>query len=86
MLKQIFEILVYIFAAIGFLLVAGYFAVRLGITNTEGIVDLQQESFLAGAGSAGDVAWSHTEEWAVLEAAIRKDTAAINRAAGGRGR
>lgn len=80
MLKQIFEIIVYVFAAIGFLLVAGYFAVRLGITNTEGVIDLQQEDFIGGAAGA-EIPWSYTEEWGILEAAIRKDTAAINRAA-----
>ena len=49
MLKKIFQITSYIFAAVGFVLTAGYFAVRLGITNTSGVIDLQQEDFLANA-------------------------------------
>jgi hypothetical protein len=44
--RKIFHIIVYIFAAIGFLLTAGYFAVRFGLTNVRGIIDIQQQSFL----------------------------------------
>jgi hypothetical protein len=44
-LKKIFQIAVYIFAIIGFVLVAGFFAVRFGLTNTKGIIDIQSEEF-----------------------------------------
>jgi hypothetical protein len=88
MFRKIFRILVYIFAAIGFILVAGYFAVRFGLTNTTGIIDTQRESFLSGGSNqlaASDVStllpWTTTEEWAVLDTAIRKDSSALNKAA-----
>lgn len=86
MLKKLFTIIVYCFAAIGFFLVAGYFAVRLGLTNEPGIIDVQRENFLGGAvgmfspsEETGD--WKKSEEWAVLEEAIRRDEAVIKRAA-----
>ncbi|MEJ0053895.1 MAG: hypothetical protein WDN10_04210 [bacterium] len=88
MLKKVVSIVIYIFAAIGFFLVVGYFAVRFGLTNTSGIVDLQREAFI-GSATSTDFApsdprgtpWQKTEEWQVLEAALRKDTAALDRAA-----
>ena len=46
MFRKIFQILIYIFAFIGFILVAGYFAVKFGLTNTRGIIDVQREAFL----------------------------------------
>jgi hypothetical protein len=88
MAQKILKLLIYVFAAIGFVLVAGFFAVKLGITNTTGIIDEQRESFLEGADGgapASDIntslPWTETEEWGVLDAAIRRDTDAINRAA-----
>lgn len=85
MLKKIFTIFVYLFAAIGFFLVAGYLLVRFGFTNESGIIDTQRENFL-GAGLPWATFdqrtnWQETEEWGILEAAIRRDEAAINRAA-----
>jgi hypothetical protein len=105
-LKKLFLILVYIFAAVGFFLVAGYFAVRFGLTNEAGIIDEQREAFfgtstqqgLAGAlGSGGLPAqgqpnqaaaapayvgpWQQSQEWKVMEEAIRRDEAVIRRAA-----
>ena len=92
MLSRFFQITVYIFAIIGFLFVAMYFAVKYGLTNTTGIIDTQRESFLVGAAGAAppsdvsaDLPWSQTEEWGVLDASIRKDAPAINRAAGDAG-
>ncbi len=83
MLKRAFTLLVYAFAAIGLFLTGGYLLVRLGLTNESGIVDVQREAFLAGAGAspAREVAWSETEEWQVLDAAIRRDEAVVKRAA-----
>lgn len=87
--KHAFNTLVYLFAAIGFLLVVGYFAVKYGLTNTSGIIDTQREAFLHGAGTVSvplsdidpALPWSATEEWGVLDAAIRKDAPVIRRAA-----
>jgi len=87
-LKKIFTGLVYLFAVIGFVLVAGYFAVRLGLTNTSGIIDLQREAFLGPSSSASVASseppgtpWQETEEWQVLAVAITNDQSAINKAA-----
>lgn len=88
MLWKVFQFIVYGFAIVGFLLVAAYFAVKFGVTNTTGIIDTQRESFLQGAGKGAPVSdvdaklpWSETEEWGVLDASIRKDADAINRGA-----
>jgi len=79
--KKIFKILVYVFAAIGFFLVLGFFAVRFGITNTTGIIDRQRENFVGDSTAPKDLAphyvngtpWEQTSEWRVLESALRKD-------------
>jgi hypothetical protein len=93
--KITWTILVYIFAAIGFGLVVTYFAVRLGFTNTSGIIDLQRESFLGSATTTATAdqspeypkgtPWQNTEEWQVLATSTVKDTAVINRAAAASG-
>mgnify|MGYP001549158611 CR=1 FL=1 len=92
MVRKIFQILVYLFAAIGFVLVVGYFAVKYGITNTTGIIDQQRESFLVASSSemaAADVTtilpWTETEEWATLDTAIRKDGSSVSQAAAASG-
>lgn len=89
MVKKIFMIIVYGFAIVGFLLVAAYFAVKFGFTNEKGIIDVQRESFLqdvkpaeASSTPAAYVGpWQDSEEWQILEGAIRRDEAVINRAA-----
>ncbi len=89
--RQAFFILVYIFAAIGFGLVVGYFAIKLGFTNQKGIIDTQREAFLA-SGTASSTSptyaaetftgpWPLSPEWAIMESAIRKDQPTIERAA-----
>ena len=96
-LIRLFFVLVYIFAAIGFFLVAGYFAVRFGLTNEKGIIDTQREAFLSGAALLGQSAsvgansqntgpayagpWQQSEEWGILDQAIRRDQSTIERAA-----
>ena len=89
--RIIWTVVVYIFAAIGFGLVVTYFAVRFGLTNTTGIIDLQRETFLGNATSTAAITqtpeypsgtpWQNTEEWQVLSAAATTDAPAINRAA-----
>ncbi|HEX7651805.1 MAG TPA: hypothetical protein VF439_03790 [Candidatus Paceibacterota bacterium] len=87
-LRTVLNIVVYIFAAAGFILIVGYFAVKYGVTNTTGIIDTQRESFLEGAAGAAPASdteaslpWSETEEWGTLDAAVRKDTDPLSRAA-----
>lgn len=94
-LKLAWKILVYIFAIIGFVLVVTYFGVRLGLTNTNGIIDLQREAFLGNATTtaAADLTpeypngtpWQNTEEWQVLSAAVTKDAPVIDQAAAASG-
>lgn len=85
MFKKVFNIVVYIFAAIGILLVGGYFAVKFGLTNEKGIIDTQREAFLGDANTAAEPGytgpWQESEEWQVMESAIRRDASVINRAA-----
>ena len=95
--RKIFQILVYIFAAIGLFFTAGYFAVRFGLTNVRGIIDIQQQSFL-DSGKAGQTAnvvdsqtdsqnstntyyWQTLPEWQVIKTAVQKDAPTIDRAA-----
>lgn len=82
-LKKIFTFFVYFFAIIGFLLVAGYFAIMWGFTNTNGIIDNQS---LLGKAEMSVLSPSSLpeslkgEEWRVLKSAIQNDMFSINRA------
>lgn len=78
-MKSIFRIVVYIFAVIGFVLVAGYVAVQFGLTKTEGIVDEQHDYFQTQVEK--DDSWTETEEWTVLREAIKKEDLAIQKVA-----
>lgn len=76
--KRVGLVIVFIFAAIGFVLTAGYLAVRFGLTNESGIIDVQRDYFLD---PGTEVSWSATEEWGVLEEALRRDERTVKRAA-----
>jgi hypothetical protein len=78
--------IVYIFAVIGFVLVAGFFAVKFGWTNTPGIIDTQREAFLDNRASNRTTAtntpsWATGEEWQTLKDATLKDSTDIYAAA-----
>jgi hypothetical protein len=90
--KHAFFVVVYVFAAIGFALVVGYFAIKSGLTNQKGIIDTQREAFLAAGAvnaTSTDTAaaptfvgpWPLSPEWSIIEAAIRKDQPTITKAA-----
>jgi len=97
MYKKIFQILVYIFAAIGLFFTLGYFAVKYGLTNVPGIIDNQQQSFLnsgktdqtanvvgsqnQNGSTAGEYYWQTLPEWQVIKIAVQKDAPTIDRAA-----
>ena len=86
MLKKVGLIIVFIFAGIGFFLVAGYFAVKFGLTNESGIIDAQREDFFEGIATPEPASsytgpWQESEEWNVMDAAIRRDVTVLNRAA-----
>ena len=86
--KKILNILIYIFAIIGFVLVGGFFAVKFGLTNTRGVIDNQRESFINGGKNTASVVnsqnqnyyWTTLPEWQTIKAAVIKDQAVINRA------
>lgn len=84
------HIFIYIFAILGFILTAIFFAVQLGITNEQGIVDLQRNTFTKnnssnpvttpGGKAETTPKWVHSEEWAVLHDAIIRDREPIYKA------
>ena len=76
--RQIFKIVVYIFAIIGFLLVSVYAAVELGLTKTSGIIDNQHDYFKDQTASTSDSQpWEEGDEWQVLRSAVTKDQTSI---------
>jgi len=79
-LMIIFKIAVYIFALIGFILVAGFIAIHFGWTKTSGIIDKQHDYFKQ-ATSTTDLAWTQSLEWQTLSVAISKDASDITKAA-----
>jgi hypothetical protein len=86
-MKRIFNIALYIFAAIGVALSAMYVAVKIGLTNTSGIVDNQHNYFKAQVLSAenqtattSSQVWMRGQEWDILKQAVAKDKDPIDRA------
>ncbi len=85
-MRKIFNIIIYFFAGIGFILVGVYFALGLGLTKTSGIIDTQHDYFknqvngTASSTSTSVEAWQQSEEWQILKAAIVNDTAIITAA------
>lgn len=75
--KYLWLTFVYFFALIGLVLVGGYFAVKLGWTDTRGIVD-SLDRYTTGR---DNYPWMQGQEWQVLQEAISKDEAVIKRAA-----
>jgi hypothetical protein len=65
-LKVGFNVIVYVFAAIGLFLVAGYFALQSGLTTP---VDAPKGP------------WKQSEEWQVLATALTRDQAPLTKAA-----
>ncbi len=83
-LKNTFNIGVYFFALVGFLLTAGYFGVKFGLTNTRGIIDEQRKGFFEVENQATpiNIVWNKSEEWATLREALKKDSSVINQVSG----
>lgn len=82
-MKFLWTLALYVFAAVGVVLVAVYLAVLLGFTNTPGIVDSGRFFRPAGGeqGKPGDYVWAKGEEWQALAIAIEKDAKVIEQAA-----
>ena len=73
--KKVLITIIVIFSIIGFILVAGYCALRFGLTNTTGIIDEQNTSFLKiNADDTYQVfPLEHTPEWIAFRQAVVKD-------------
>jgi hypothetical protein len=84
-IKPIFKTLIYIFAGIGFFLTAGFFAVKFGFTNTDGIIDTQRADFLKDQTTQTletKALWNQGEEWLTFKNAITKDLTILKRVEG----
>jgi hypothetical protein len=82
-LKRGFHVVTIFFAIIGFILVAGYFAIRFGFTNTQGIIDNQTKKFIPKA-TVGNKTYTefplaHTPEWISFRQAVAKDLPIITK-------
>ena len=83
-----FKTIVYIFAAIGFVMVIAYAALELGWTKTTGIIDDQHDYFKNQINASSSIAvtdennaWEQGSEWQVLKTAIIADKDSIDSAA-----
>ena len=72
-IKTIFNVVIICFSIIGFVLVVGYVAIRLGFTKTTGIIDTQTKNFLGDRKSYLKFTLSHTPEWIAFRQAVSKD-------------
>lgn len=77
------KIVVILFAIIGFVLCFGYLAVRLGLTKTQGIMDVQTKNFITKESlQKGDYATfplAHSPEWVAFRQAVTKDKPMIDK-------
>jgi hypothetical protein len=71
--------LIVIFAFIGFILVFGYLAIRLGLTKTSGIIDHQAKNFLSNPKEYPQFPLAHTPEWIAFRQAVSKDKIIIEK-------
>jgi hypothetical protein len=85
--KKILTFLIYAFACIGFILTSGFFAVKFGLTNEKGVIDMQKNTFVHQNNNEtlpqrelSEEAWKKTEDWKTLKIAILKDREAIYKA------
>ncbi len=75
-LHKAFKVLVFVFAFIGLFFVIGYFAVRLKLTNTPGIIDEQNKNFVQVAKETKKYTsfpLAHSPEWTAFRIAVTKD-------------
>lgn len=85
MYKKIILILkgvVIAFAVIGFLLVIGYLAVLFKFTDTDGIIDIQNQSFRNNISQEKiytEFPLAHTPEWIAFRQAVAKDKEIIDK-------
>ena len=74
------KIIVYLFAIAGLFFVGGFFAIKSGLTNTSGIIDIQQENFLkVGSSEFKRFPLAHTPEWIAFRQAVALDRDVLTR-------
>lgn len=79
-IRLVINVLVYSFASIGFVLVAGFFAITFGLTNTRGIIDTQQAGFLkSNTEEYARFPLAHTPEWIAFRVAVTRDREVLAR-------
>lgn len=85
-LKPSIKIIIIIFAIIGFILCFGYFSIKLGLTKTKGIIDVQTQNFVTKESVQNETEQSytpfplaHSPEWVAFRQAIIKDKAIIEK-------
>lgn len=78
--KKILIVLMSIFALIGLAAVGGFVAIKLGWTNTKGVVD-ENSRFLQASALQEAPIWTNTPEWKTLAHAAAADVSTINKAA-----
>lgn len=81
-LHYFFKGIIVLFAIIGFVLVAGYTAMRFKLTNTSGVIDAQNRSFLVGIKKEKtyiEFPLAHTPEWNAFKQAVAKDKIMIDK-------
>lgn len=80
-MKRGINIIVYIFAFIGFSMIVIFLAVQTGLTKSKGIIDKQHDFFKNQNHTKNKTieAWQTSEEWLILKDAIKKDKETIDR-------
>lgn len=80
-LKLITKLLIICFAIIGFVMISGYLAIRLGFTKTSGMIDTQTKTFLnqTDKNTYTQFTLAHTPEWIAFRQAVSKDKLVITK-------
>ena len=80
--RKTFKVLIFIFAFIGLFLVAVYVATRLKLTNTPGVIDEQNKSFIQIPKETKEYKpfpLAHSPEWIAFRIAVIKDKSIIDK-------
>lgn len=81
-LHLFFNSIILLFALIGFVLVCGYFAMKLKLTNTKGTIDTESKNFVVQniqkEKTYADFPLAHTPEWNAFKQAVAKDKTIID--------
>ena len=81
-LAMFIRIIIILFAGVGFIFVAGYTALSLGLTKTEGTIDVQTKNFIktpSGKTEYTTFPLAHTSSWIAFRQAVAKDAKVIEK-------